>query len=234
VTAPKLKQVPSVIGDKPPDYDWGILGTWQARDFKISSKGKISGKLRIDLDQPLDLMEDPDYLFIQLWAHYVWVPYGDTTTRSVGEFIPVEASQSSLTSSTFELNEDFELPPLMLGMGGGMPLEHLEIRMVWYRKTIKWFTGAEICHLEDFGTQPWGDAPIFDRTLSLGGKLNRNFRQDNGYVEWLRENIPYPTDTPVVYPQPLTTPTPTPPGVYPPPSPSPWVPYPADTGTGQP
>jgi hypothetical protein len=217
VPTPILERIPIEIGETPPDNEKTILGTWQARDFTISSRGNISGKLELAFNRSIDSLDARDFLMIQVWANYIWPLYGDYATMPVGEFIPVEASRTTSTSATFEINEDFAIPALMLESDGGMPLYYLQITMVWFRWSQTNSMRAGISNPEPLNDQPFHGAPIFDRSLSLEGKLGWNFRDDIDikYWEWLQEKFPFPTNTPAVYPEPISSPTPVPLKPYP-------------------
>ena len=215
VPTPKLELIPIEIGDIPANSSHAIVGTWQVTDFTISSKGTISGKLEMALDHPVEFPYQQDVLIVQVWAYYVWPRYGDYTIEPAGEFIPVKASPSTKTSATFDINGNFDIPTLMLDIDGGMPLDHFQVTMVWYRQAKIYGYAAKIGYPENFSDQPDQGEPVFDQNLSLNGIIDTDIRRDLNYSEWFKENLTFPTDTPVVYPEPRSTPSPVPASPYP-------------------
>ncbi len=219
VPTPKLELIPIVIGETPATAASANVGTWEAKDFTISSQGNISGNLEIILNRPVAYSYYQDVLVIQVWAYYVWPQYGDTLLKPAGEFIPIRASKSTDTSSTFIIKGQFDIPPLMLEIDGGMPLQHFEVPMVWYRLTQGYASyQAKIGSPENYKDWPWSGSPIFNQTLFLNGKIDTQVRGGLDYSKWFAENIFMPTNipnTPIAYPEPGFAPSLVPVNPYP-------------------
>jgi len=150
----------------------------------------------------------------RFWAYYIWPQTGDWESQPVGEFIPIRASRSTNTSSTFLIDREFDFPTLWLEYDDGMPLDYIEVDMNWYRLYYVSETGwqgyeAKIGFPGNLGDQSWRGSPIINRTVTLNGEIDTDVvsgRHD--YSDWFRANIHFPTSTPVPYPVISTTPIP--------------------------
>ena len=212
IPTPKLEFIPIVIGETPATDANAIVGAWQAENFVISSRGNISGKLKIILNRLFDFPHYQDVLVIQVLAYYTASEFGDMLLKSTGEFIPIKALRSTPTSATFNVEGDFNIPPLTLEAYGEMPLHHFQVTMVWYRLTQVSNNGysgyqGKIGAPQDFSDKPWWGSALFDQTVSLNGAVDTNVISGPEYFKWFSENVVLPTNTPVVYPAPPITPS---------------------------
>jgi hypothetical protein len=208
-----IKRIPVAIGETPATAANAIVGTWQAKNFTISSKGSVSGQIEINLSRSITFPQYQDVLIIQATAYYVWPQYGDWMSKPAGEFIPVKASRSTDTSITFDIKGNFDVPALKIDTDGGMPLDYLQVTMVWYRLAQVSENGyggfpAKIGTPDNFGDRPWHGMPIVDQTVSLNGTVDTNVPGGLDYHKWFAENIHFPANPPVTYSSPLETPLP--------------------------
>jgi hypothetical protein len=225
VLAPEIDTIRVVIGETPANDANAILGTWRLENFMISSNGSLAGKCTVRLTHPgSDIPNYQDFLLLQIWAFHIWPQHGDMTIRPAGKLIPVKASFSDATSAAFDIDGKFEIPPLMIDTDGGMPLDHIQVTMVWYRISRASQDGlvyyrAKIGTPENLGDQPWRGIPLFDQTVSLSGTIDSHARDRAEYSEWFMTNLP--TSTPnsesLPYPAPQATFPPIPSQSYPPP-----------------
>jgi len=192
-----LREVPVVFGDTPAQNANALVGVWHTEDLRITSSGRISGRLELETDGPTWWPVYKEVLFLQVWAVYIWPQYGDRTSRPAGEFIPVFASHSTETSATFDVNARFEVPEPQIDMDGGMLLYTLEITGVWYRV---WSSTSHFVAKLGYPVDPeggWRGELLIDRSPTpLQGTLDINVRGQLPYAEWLRTNVAAPTDVP--------------------------------------
>ena len=212
---PSLKNIPVVVGETPAHDANALVGVWRVKDFRVTSKGVISGCFELELDHSINCPLCKDILFVQVWSYYIWPQYGDMMSKPAGEFMPVFASQSTDTSVAFDLQGTFEVPPIEIDVDEGMPLNHLQVTLVWYRvNTVREngvsYFAAKVGKPGDLPEQSRRGNTIVDQNpVSLNGTLDTNVRGGLEYPQWLMKNISLPTDTPATHLSPLEPPTPT-------------------------
>jgi hypothetical protein len=210
-----MKGVPVVIGETPASAANALVGSWHVEDFRITSKGIISGRFELELDRPINLPISADVLCVQVTSQYIWPEYGDTMSKPAGEFIPVFASQSTDTSAIFDLQGSFDVPPSEIDIDGGMPLHKLQITLVWYRVNRVneggGMTGyaVKVGYPVNLEQSHRGNMLMDQDPISLNGTLDSNVRGGLEYPQWLVENLSLPIGTPTMYPSPLKPPKPT-------------------------
>ena len=205
----EFERIPVILGEQPANDANAHVGTWNAEDFEITSKGEISGRFELKVSRPIDYPVYQDVLFVQIRSYYIWPIEGDWMIKSAGEFIPVFASHSADKSAIFELQGKFEVPAVEIDVDGGMPLDYLEVTMVWYRvievsETGMSSFGAKLGYFE----QNWKGTQLINRESNkLSGTLDTNVRGGLEYPQWLMKNMVLPNAVPpTVMPSTLLSP----------------------------
>lgn len=202
-----------VLGEQPANDANAIVGTWVTEGFEVTSEGTISGRIELKLDRSIRCSVCQDVLFVQVWAYYIWPQHGDHAVVPVGEFFPVFASHSRTRSATFELLQTFEYPSLEIDVDGGMPLDYLEVTMVWYRLwEVSRDTMSGFHAKLGYSEANWKENFFVNqRSSQLKGTLDTNVRGGLEYPHWLMGNLTIPNvtspmETPLMETSPMATP----------------------------
>ena len=195
IQVPTLNETPILIGIAS-GAGREFSGAWQINELTIDTKGKIFGNIKINYDKAVTLSSPilADILFVQLDNVYVHPLYGDSTTQSL-DFLPFMATETTNRSATYIIDGHLPLPELMLNVDGGMPLQIMELRLIWYRVFSATSSGCGYYAVEVVADMEMGDftqTRLGDMVKSKSGKIGEYTMggdEPGKYCKWLQSHL---------------------------------------------
>jgi hypothetical protein len=203
---PIPSSVPVFVGTFDPSISYsnysnhGEQGHWWITGFRLTSAGRISGRLQVTLPPPA-APQWADVLFVQVIAHFqpdckpdVACPAA-SFDKPLGEPITLLPKASTALSATFDLDAGFPVPPARLD---GMLLSGVQVHLNWGRLTDRVWIGAGLIpyRLREALADTAQRVTFDQEPQDVGGLLQIGGCCSDGELAWIRAHTLMPTATP--------------------------------------